>query len=305
MGARSLVSVARDVLSSTVSLCHDACYFVYTMWLFIVNDMLTMVIPNFTFAFLLTQYAPARSFEPSLLASARAMTWIILQLLWFCVGNQNRTLAIQEDQVNKAWRPVPSGRISQQGAQRLEVVVGCVALVTSLLMGGGIIESFLGLIMTNMYNTGRLGDRHWFWKNGLNSTGMATFAAGGTSAALQAPLSRDDLAKVGIIAAVILTTIHGQDMHDQEGDRASGRHTIPLVYGDVPARWSLFVGIITWSIALGFRASDHPAYALAIVLSGLVVASRYLVFRTVKTDVLTFKFYCVWLVSIYVFLACN
>ena len=86
---------------------------------------------------------------------------------------------------------------------------------------------------------------------------------------------------------------------DQEGDRARGRGTLPLVIGDWPARWTIAVPVVFWTIAcLLFWKLDLYAWILPASLSG-IVALRTLLFRNVDEDKLTWYFWNFWITSLY------
>lgn len=104
---------------------------------------------------------------------------------------------------------------------------------------------------------------------------------------------------LGLIAAVVATTVHSQDMYDQEGDAAVGRRTIPLVLGDKPARWSIALAVL-------LRCATCPLYwgcsltgYILLGSLGSTVAWRTLRRTSVREDRNTFRIYNAWLVILY------
>lgn len=90
-----------------------------------------------------------------------------------------------------------------------------------------------------------------------------------------------------------------QDMADQEGDRARGRGTMPLVLGDWPARWTIAVPVVFWSLACPiFWNLDVYAWIMPASI-GLMVAVRLLTFRDVDSDKTTWYTWNFWIVSLY------
>lgn len=50
-----------------------------------------------------------------------------------------------------------------------------------------------------------------------------------------------------MIGVIVFTTLQVQDLCDQEGDRDRGRRTIPVIFGDNVARWTVAIPIAFWS----------------------------------------------------------
>ena len=162
-------------------------------------------------------------------------------------------------------------------------------------------------------------DNNCIVRNFINGLGYNCFATGATEVALGASLlphkttptsipSLHDIHQsdrllfwkwVAILIAIVTTTAHSQDMHDQAGDNIRGRKTVPLVIGDVPARVSIIVGTVFWSIACClFWDVSFLAY---FIVGGLaaVVSVRACVFRSASADRVTFLFWNGWITSVY------
>lgn len=102
---------------------------------------------------------------------------------------------------------------------------------------------------------------------------------------------------------MITTTIHAQDLYDQEGDAARGRKTAPLELGDAVARWSISVAVAFWSLTMpaytGMLISDHwLAYPVPLLL-GAVTIIRMFTLRGVQDDRKTSKAWAVWSICLY------
>lgn len=181
----------------------------------------------------------------------RVVLWIWLQLLVLDVANQRLPDSIAEDRINKPWRPITSGRISPEGARRLLLASISVTLATSVWLGATS-ETLVLFTLNWMYNDLGLANGHWLLRNLMNALGITTIGVGATRVAcghhltvLLVPATRWWL----LCAGMLLTTIHAQDLYDQQGDAARGRSTAPLLLGDSVARWSVGVGVLAWSIA--------------------------------------------------------
>jgi 4-hydroxybenzoate polyprenyltransferase len=148
-------------------------------------------------------------------------------------------------------------------------------------------------------------------RNLINALGYTSFAAGALEIALDAPVrwrgaSIIDCSKspnlevwMMILLAIILTTVHTQDMADQEGDALRGRQSLPLQIGDSPCRcviatfmilWGLFCPFFWRSGWLGYVSTTPLAHAVAL---------RTLLLRTVEADKTTFKIWNVWIICLY------
>ena len=86
---------------------------------------------------------------------------------------------------------------------------------------------------------------------------------------------------------------------DQEGDRARGRGTMPLVVGDTLARWSIALAVMFWSLVCpAFWVLDVQGWIMPVFL-GSVVAFRILLFREVADDKKTWLGWNIWITSLY------
>ncbi|KAI1197063.1 hypothetical protein F5X97DRAFT_303242 [Nemania serpens] len=72
-----------------------------------------------------------------------------------------------------------------------------------------------------------------------------------------------------LLTIVILTTIHLQDMEDQEGDKVRGRRSLPLQICDGPTRWvtAVFMTILGLSCPY-FWDCSWLGYVVAAPLAG-------------------------------------
>jgi len=148
-------------------------------------------------------------------------------------------------------------------------------------------------------------------RNLINALGYTSFAAGALEIALDEPLRWDwafaiDLSNrptletwIMTVLAVILTTVHTQDMEDQEGDALRGRRSLPLEIGDGPSRWVTTMFMLFWGVfcPLLWRCG-WVGYVSSITLA-YTVALRSPLFRTVEADKTTFKIWNLWVVCLY------
>lgn len=89
----------------------------YSLWLFTCSDLKTIVGPKTAFGILNSLCASAYGLpsKPAAVILSRlplVFLWTWINLLPFSIDNQRRPKAIEEDRINKPWRPMPSGRVS-------------------------------------------------------------------------------------------------------------------------------------------------------------------------------------------------
>lgn len=272
---------------------------IYTLWLFVVSDITSIVLPSTAFALcqaLAEERIGAAEFARRL---PWTLSWITVNLLAFSINNQRRQTAIQEDRHNKPWRPLPSNRLSPVAARRLGWCASGLAVCSGSLVGGGSASGVSIATSSFLYNDCGLGNGHWPARNILNASGIASFAAGALSVTQQSPLSRAAASQLNIMMMVIATTIHAQDMYDQDGDERAGRQTLPLVMGDSVARWMIAVPVLFWSAALCKLYESGTFGHMLILAIGLLISGRTLMKRATEDDRTTFLLYNAWLMIIY------
>lgn len=284
-------------------LLRAAAYHTTTLWLFTVNDLKTMVFPSTAFSFFASVYVDESTAASFLTRIPHILIWTWINLLAFTVNNQRTRSAITEDKLNKPWRPIPSGRVSPSRAESLGNLTYPIAQLVSVLLGGGLAQSALLSIFGYVYNElGGGGDCGPIVRNILNAAGFTSFASGaldvatGGGAVSTGPTM---LAWLGIIALVVSTTVHAQDIYDTVGDAAAGRRTVPLVFGDRKARASIAGAVMFWSAVCPYYwRSGILGLAVPSVL-GTWVAWRTLSRTGASDDRATFRIYNAWLVGLY------
>ncbi|KAI4157338.1 MAG: hypothetical protein LQ342_008361 [Letrouitia transgressa] len=277
-----------------------------TLYLFTADDIVSIIIPKTVCGIIVpfagTLLRQPRSAAEVVLRSPLVFLWIWIHLLLFNVSNQRQAKSIMEDKVNKPQRPLPLGRLTVQGANKLSVGLFPLATAISLAIGG-IYPSLVFQALTFWYNDLE-GGEHWLSRNLLNAGGYLGFITGAIEVAVgsQTVLFDESVFRwFGLLAMVVSTTMHAQDLYDQEGDRLRGRKTIPLVFGDVLARYSIMVSMTAWSFitplfwrlkAVGFMP---PVLLSAFVGRRMLDVSK----RSVKEDKRTFLWWNIWIISLY------
>ena len=275
-----------------------------TLWLFTFSDLKTIVGPKTTFGVLSALYAPAfgiDSVQKSATLSTVLITafWTWINLLPFAIDNQRQTQAIEEDGLNKPWRPLPSKRLTAAQATRLMLVLYPVAFATSLLCGGW--RQCLSLIALGHWYNDRGGAESCVTRNVINACGFICFASGAMEVALGIPLPLGTglFQWFLVIGGVVFSTVQTQDLYDQVGDRARGRKTLPLVVGDGRSRWMTALPIMFWGLFCPWYWGTRCGVSMAFLAIGSVIAARMLLKKNVIDDKTTFKIWNAWMIMLY------
>ena len=157
------------------------------------------------------------------------------------------------------------------------------------------------------YNDCEGADRGWAVRNLINAFGFMSFASGASEVAVESEQQDINYWEggtlewwLGVVGLVVATTVQTQDMYDQEGDAARGRKTLPLVWGDSMARWCTAIAMAFWSIVCPWFWQVSSRGSVASVMLGLLVVGRTLCSRSVAADKVTFRFWNLWMMSLYV-----
>ena len=158
------------------------------------------------------------------------------------------------------------------------------------------------MVLYVLNNDLSLGDTSPVTRNVLNSAGYTTFALGAIRVLLHNSgnaMTQGGYIWLGFLAGVILTTGQCQDLEDQDGDRAKGRSTIPLVFGDEVARWSVVLPMLGWTVA-AIRYWE-PSFLGGMLLFGIAaVVMKRLVVGDQAGYKKTFRLWNCWIIAMYI-----
>jgi len=185
--AASLRNSLRTSLRTTASAMS---YHARTIYLFTKSDLITTLIPvvsRFVIRAILLNWFPHQtcfafgaaplSRSKPLSHALEAVFWMWIHLLGFNLSNQARG-SITEDQCNKPWRPLPSGRITMANAITLKYFVLALCMIISYGYGLPVFYSSVFLwVCSAVYHEG-YGDQHYISKGILNGLGYSCFAMG-------------------------------------------------------------------------------------------------------------------------------
>jgi 4-hydroxybenzoate polyprenyltransferase len=227
-------------------------YHAHTICLFTYSNLKDTFGPCMIFCISCALSGPVLGFDPSpfkaeiiaLLPLAAFWAWITL--LGFCLHNQRRRESVEEDTINKPWRPLPAKRITITQTSYLLLATYTIMYLFSSWFGG--LRPCIGLTFLQLwYNEWGGSDYNGFVRNFLNAAGYLCFLSGslevliGPSYYVFNPKALTWLLMVG---GLICTTIHAQDFRDEEGDRLRGRNTIQSAIGDSASRWSIILAAV-------------------------------------------------------------
>lgn len=293
-------------------------YHLKTLFLFTKSDFKTVVLPHTTFAItgaLSAANLMGRGPLSLLEVAARlplVVFWIWSNLLVEDLANQRTKGGIIEDTRNKPWRPIPSGRITPYETQLLLLMA--IPLTVGLSAALGALKPSLCLMsLVWMYNDLEGSSVNVWLRNLLNAGGLMSFSWGALSVmskdhtkllrlAMDGDAVLPERAYWWILATgvIIVATVHAQDMPDIEGDKARGRKTMPLLYGESWARGSVAVMVTLVSVLSPFFFSGPTSWwAAPPLLLGCSLSILTLLRRGQAMDEVAWKLWCFWTISLY------
>ncbi|KAG1734496.1 UbiA prenyltransferase family-domain-containing protein [Suillus lakei] len=260
-----------------------------TAWLFTRSDFKTVIFPVMIFTIVVSPHH-----NP--LALSRALCWLWFHLFQANVSNQSNS---DEDEINKPWRPVPSGRISVEDSRTLlwGLVVFCLCL-SSLFSFNVFITSGVYTVLVIMHDDLHLS-HHPTFKNFCNTGAYVAYELGCLFIMSgESSLDGTSTKALSCSALVILLTIHAQDFADVNGDRKSGRQTLPIVAPEGSRIYMLCV-LPLLSSALSLCWSLGPLCSFFFVSIGSWVGLRYFLFRGEICDQSNYWLYNMWLIGVH------
>ncbi|MCJ1466144.1 hypothetical protein MMC07_004763 [Pseudocyphellaria aurata] len=283
-------------------------YHAYTLYLFTCDNLVDIVVLGYMFAVPSALCGQKLGFGANMgpheiLRKTPAMLiWSWTHLLMFCVQNQHNPAAIQEDRINKAWRPLPTRRLTTAEASWLMYAMYPIVIFLSV-YSGGLGSCLLGIFTCIWYNEWQ-GAESPFLRTLLNTVGVSCFLAGplevlvvGSGGSL---LSHPRVTQwLALLAFANFTTLHTSDFRDLDGDRLCNRGTVPLVVGDTLARWIVVVAVLLCScLAPAFWHLGVTGFLLP-ASAGSVMVCNLLWNRTREGDNLTCKLWSIWIISFF------
>ncbi|KAF7374542.1 UbiA prenyltransferase [Mycena sanguinolenta] len=229
---------SRPALSLSIALVpivHEFAIF----WAFTWRDWTTTIIPGTMYAIAAVRSLPVTlPLQSIALGLGRTLVYLILLIYTFTSSNQISGVA--EDRINKPDRPIPSGRITLQGAY----IRWYASTAAFLILGAaeGVLHwTVLWVLLTIAQNFTAFG-KHWFTRN-------AVFISLGTLCIMQpmwvqfAPNNPREWQWVLTLSVLSGILFQVQDFRDIVGDRAMAgiRYRLHLVNVAPVALWPYFL----------------------------------------------------------------
>lgn len=289
-------------------------FHLHTLFLFTKSDFKTVIFPQSIFAIAVALSGAAvspQSYSGAYVSAVvlrvpHMVIWIWIHLLVENLANQRQPQSVAEDAINKPWRPLPSGRLSQAEVLRLlQAGVPTVAAVSLLLDAFTPSATFTTLVW--LYNDLEGSSTGPILRNVVNAAGLCCLGWGGHTVLLSRDTSDQSHLSQGwllhwilVTAAVVATTVHAQDMPDMKGDRARQRKTLPLVYGEEVARWSLAVLVVLWSVIFPvFCNVQIPVVRWLPLGVGSFISVLTTLYQHEYSDKLVWNLWCFWVAGLY------
>ncbi|KAF8322096.1 hypothetical protein DL93DRAFT_2050956 [Clavulina sp. PMI_390] len=264
-----------------------------TIHLFVREDYKTVMLPVAFLSYFATPHTTPSYY-------ARSLLWTFLNLLYFCICNQLFDPA--EDMLNKPYRPIPAGRISVDGANRLRWAV--LPLCLGISWHWGVLpQCLVMLVLGSWYNQGNLG-KHWVGRQGSVAIMYGALNSGAAVVACDTcgdALSTTYFLRHVLNSLMILTTIQAADFRDASGDAERGRLTLPILFPQLsrelmPALlvvWSVIVCIASTLVRTQLQAPLLVQGGFA--LAGLMTGMRFQLLKKPEQDRASYLWYDIWL----------
>lgn len=236
----------------------------------------------------------------------KVLLWTWLNTFVFVLANQRLPESILEDKLNKPFRPLAAGRLTSLQTRRLLFVSIPLVLAFVFTYLGSHEETILLFCLTWMYNDLGGSDEDFITRNLIIGLAYVLYGSGALRVAARTDVTTCSMSTTGfmwtgMIGGVIFTTMHVQDLKDQEGDRARNRHTAPLVLGERASRWTIAIPIMIWSVYCPIFWRLVSIFSVAPLILGFIVAVRVVRLRGRDADRTTWKLWSYWLGILYAF----
>jgi 4-hydroxybenzoate polyprenyltransferase len=306
---RQYSTLSPRFLSETMAyLPRIVAYHAYTLFLFTGDQILDAVIPGTAFGIMSALSGPVLHLphqDPSAILKRLPMAafWSWLIMLQGCVQNQRSPDSVEEDAINKPWRPMPSKRITRS---QMELLLNAVRLMSFLLSYRLNVLPMYAIYFALLAGYNDLGgaDRGGVSRNTFCGAAFACLFSSTFTIALgpNTPMTRQAWAwTLSMTLGVLITTIQTSDFRDEVGDRFRGRKTLVTELGRLVALWTVVVAVFFWSLymPLVFLQAGWMTAILPIVFGGFLIATavRARTQSAANLDRQMYKMWCLWIFS--------
>ncbi|KAF1921534.1 hypothetical protein BDU57DRAFT_510394, partial [Ampelomyces quisqualis] len=196
-------------------------YHAHTLYLFTDDQIIDTVIPSTAFAIMAAASGnvlnlPSQSIEAILGRAPLVALWVWVLIIQFCVQNQRSPSSVEEDRINKPWRPMPSNRITPSQVEYLLSTMHVLAFLLSWWMG--VLPMFaVWSVFITAYNNYGGGDHSGMARNFFCGSGFACLISGAFSIAIGPELSLSARAwkwTLLFTMGALTSTAHVQEFRD-------------------------------------------------------------------------------------------
>ncbi|WP_030611922.1 UbiA family prenyltransferase [Streptomyces sclerotialus] len=263
-------------------------------WLFIRADRWTTVFPATCFVIAATVHARLSPYETVVTVGMGALYF------WLFVYEHtlaNQLVGVEEDRLNKPFRPLVTGDCTLRGA-RLRLIAVRIAFPAYGYCLGVLKWALMWQILSLLQHEYGWG-RHWLGRNLYAGVGVvAQLAAAWEIVGVLTPDAWRWIVTLMITVTLLMSV---QDLRDINGDRAVHRSTMPLVLGETRTRIFLCAGFAVGPVAIHrfLMAPAGPHWwivATDLVLGGLslLLAVRVMLLRGPEHDQRTYRLVEQW-----------
>lgn len=193
----------------------------------------------------------------------------------YCFDICNQTMSVEEDLCNRPSRPIPAGVLTVEGARRRWVLAWLFASPVFYVIGGLKASLHMAYFLAwtfICYVWPKPND--WLFKSLFTAVG--NFLLLRILNALMVRHASHSEMSIGldILHCIwLLFTIHVQDFHDIEGDRKTGRRTLPTILHPLTmSRVRIFTTAVLVSTSTAVATSQYWAYSHEMALCTTVFA---------------------------------
>jgi 4-hydroxybenzoate polyprenyltransferase len=273
-------------------------------WSFIRRDLLVSLVPGALFGTTALLNHPVDSGLELAIVGLKEMIYCWLCITTFCLSSQ--LVGIEEDRLNKPDRPLVVGQVTPDGA-RIRWIMGMIALTSFAYATGTLLWALIWQIGCLIYDYCG-GSKHWYLKTFLGGIGV-TSEVGAAWQLVEPTVPMLVWRWIGVIGLYLITLMAVQDLRDMAGDRAVGRRTMPLVFGETCSRWVIAIGYwgFPWIVHYGLMvpAGLTPGvigWDLFLAGFSVTIGVRTLISRSPRSDHHTYVGFTLLLCA---FLACS
>lgn len=266
----------------------------YINWLFIKRDIGTSTIPGLIF--IVAAWYSQETHDTDLhSALAQGVLYFFLYAYTFCVPNQ--MVGIEEDRIDKPYRPLCRGLVTYRGAKNRWI--GSMVLFSIMGWHLGVFEwTLLWQVCILLLNFGGLGQE---WPTRHFTIGLGQMAQMGAAWQMLAPVTPVVWSWMLLVATVSMPLVGLQDLPDMAGDRATGQNTFPVVFGETKSRGMLCVSFLLLPILIHFGLLLPVGLSVKVILLDLgqtiiswIVALRIILYDTPEGDRRTYILFLYW-----------